>query len=521
MNRFWRATLVGSLLAAGLGFPRLAFAAGVTVITHGFNGDAQGWVLGMAQRVPFYPAFPGTNVICYEVRVTDSGGIVATARKVSGPAPILDSTAEIMIKLDWGDLAGFFSQYDTYEVAAAVVPRLLQTNFIAELNGHALAELPLHLVGHSRGGSLVCQLSLLLGTNGVWVDHVTTLDPHPVNEDGNTDPLVVSDAPLRIYENVLFADNYYQDFGGYPHGQFMNSSFNRYLTALPGGYSSAHSDTHLWYHATIDGRQPANDTEATLAAGDRTAWFTAYEMRGARAGFYYSLLGGGDRFGTDQPGGPGTDRPFFGYNARWDFGAGGIPNRTALPRNHGLWPNPLQFHWNGPSLVAQGQTHTVSLTYQWARDPASNAMVNFYLDDDLNPFNGNERLLQQRTVSGTTSNNISAGSASIGFAANATTPGVHALYASINSGGRTRYLYAPEPITLVSSLQPPALAITRDRATARVEVRGVPGQRLVLETAGDLRDWRAVTTNWLTTTTWTFSEAIVGPGQKYYRAVLR
>jgi len=49
-----------------------ARGAGVTVITHGFNGDAQGWVLGMAGNIPGYYRFPGTNVICYEVRVQNS-----------------------------------------------------------------------------------------------------------------------------------------------------------------------------------------------------------------------------------------------------------------------------------------------------------------------------------------------------------------------------------------------------------------------------------------------------------------
>ena len=209
----WGKSLLFAWVLLTFSAPQMTRGAGVTVITHGFNGDAQGWVLGMAGNIPGHPRFPGSNVICYEVRVSDNGSFVVTPAKIAGGHPTNDFNTEIVIKLDWGDLAGIFSQYDTYEIAAAVVPRLLQTNFIAELNGHALAELPLHLIGHSRGGSLVCQMSRLLGTNGVWVDQVTTLDPHPVNEDGNSDPLFVSDAPLRIYENVLFADNCYQDFG--------------------------------------------------------------------------------------------------------------------------------------------------------------------------------------------------------------------------------------------------------------------------------------------------------------------
>ena len=42
-----------------------------------------------------------------------------------------------MVKLDWRQLAN--NSYSTYDVATAVVPRLMQTNFIAEMNGHALA----------------------------------------------------------------------------------------------------------------------------------------------------------------------------------------------------------------------------------------------------------------------------------------------------------------------------------------------------------------------------------------------
>ncbi len=71
--------------------------AGVTVITHGFNGDAQGWVLGMAGRIPGYDSFPGTNIICYEVSV--SSRFVVTSRKISGGHPANDPSAE---HADWG-----------------------------------------------------------------------------------------------------------------------------------------------------------------------------------------------------------------------------------------------------------------------------------------------------------------------------------------------------------------------------------------------------------------------------------
>jgi hypothetical protein len=515
-ERFIGALLALQLLSALV--PSTGRAAGVTIITHGFGGDAQGWVLGMAGNIPGYYRFPGTNVICYEVRVTDNGGFAVTPRKIAGGHPTNDFNAEIVIKLDWGDLAGIFSQYDTYEVAAAVVPRLLQTNFIAELNGHALAELPLHLIGHSRGGSLVCQMSRLLGTNGVWVDQVTTLDPHPVNEDGNIDPLFISDAPLRIYENVLFADNYYQEFDGYPHGQFMASSYNRRLTSLPGGYSTAHSDMHLWYHATIDLFNPADDTEALLYANDRATWFTSYETSGVRAGFHFSRMGGGNRLSADEPAGVGSDRPAYGYSQRWNFGAGTSPNRTALPVNHGNWPNLIRFNLAGTNLMAQGQSNAIALTYQWAKPAISNATVSIYLDDDFNPWNGNEQLVRHMFASGTTSSNVGAGTAGVDVATTNTTPGVHSVYAKISGGGRTRYLYAPELLTVFSSFQPPTLAIDRSAAgQVRVQVNGIPGQRVVLESTTDVQSWQLLTTNWLVTNRWSYPVQTAGNESRFYR----
>lgn len=510
---------VALLWASLLAVPQ-APGAGVTLITHGFSGNADGWVLGMAGKMRGYPQFPGTNVINYEVSI--SSGFAVTSRKVAGGHPTNDPVAEIVINLDWGALAGFFSQYDTYEVAAAVVPRLLQTNFIAELNGHALAELPMHFIGHSRGGSLVCQMARLLGTNGVWVDHVTTLDPHPVNEDGNTDPLVVSDAPLRIYDNVLFADNYYQEFGGYPDGQSMPSSYNRRLTALPGGYSSAHSDMHLWYHATIDFANPANDSEATLQAGDRTAWFTPYESRGTNAGFHYSQLGGGNRLSLDAPAGSGSDQLALGYNQRWDLGAGVGPNRTALPNNGGNWPNIIKLGLAGTNSMTLGHSNAVTLYCQWAKPATSNATIRLYLDDDFNPWNGNERLVREATAVGTTANELGAGT--VGFevtAANAV-PGVHSIFAKITGGGRTRYLYAPELLTVVPSAEAPTLAVARGAGLQVViGVSGVPGQRVVLQATSDFQIWQPLATNVLTSADWIYFDNLAGRSQRFYRAEVR
>src|SRR6478609_10895582 len=268
--------------------------AGVTVITHGLNGNVTGWVTGMATNVPAYPGFRGTNFSCYNMTFVPAGGggFTLSATRTAGGAPTNSQSGEVIIKLDWSALADG-SVYDTFQVAGYVLPALLNTNFISELGGHALAEFPLHLVGHSRGGSLWCEVSRLLGTNGIWVDHLTTLDPHPLRDPAfPLDAFLYSavDAPANTYVNVLFHDNYWQNLDTFVYGKSVAGAFIRKLTSLGGGYSSSHSDVHLWYHGTINTNTPTSDTEASLLAAQRTSWWVASELAGTNAGFRYSLI---------------------------------------------------------------------------------------------------------------------------------------------------------------------------------------------------------------------------------------
>jgi hypothetical protein len=394
------------------------------------------------------------------------------------------------------------------------------------MNGHALAELPIHLIGHSRGGSLVCEMSRLLGTNGVWVDHLTTLDPHPLNNDGFFDfPYFAVDAPARTYENVLFHDNYYQTLNLLFYGEPVAGAYVRRLTNLDGGYgglAASHSDVHLWYHGTTDLRVPADDTVASIGSAERQSWWASSEDFGVTAGFYYSLIGGGDRLTTNQPAGSGSSRVRDGYNQWWNLGAGSGANRTPLPANNGDWPDLLKLNLAGTNFMAQGQSNAVTFHYQWAKPASSNATVSIYLDDDYNPWNGNERLVRQLTVSGTTSNNFGFGNVSINVAATNTAPGVHSLYARITDGGHTRYLYAPELLTVLTSFQPPTLAIARLSATqVRVDVNGIPGQRVVLQSSANLPAWQPLATNWLATNRWSYVENSTESGRRFFRASLQ
>jgi hypothetical protein len=495
---------------------------GVTFITHGLKGDTDGWITGMANQIPNYHRFPGTHFSCYKAYFyKDAGSWYLTANRVAGHPPLMPGAEEIIVKFDWSQLADGNS-YNTFQIANAAAAALLNTNFISELGGHALAEFPLHLIGHSRGGSLVCELSRLLGTNGVWIDHLTTLDPHPLNNDGfDLDWFLYSDvdAPARTYASVLFHDNYWQDLGWPVYGETVSGSYTRKLTSLSGGYSSAHSDAHLWFHGTIDLGVPASDTEASLSGNERASWWTSYEMQGLQAGFLYSRIGRGNRLSTDRPRGTGSPMISSGHNQNWDFGAGQTGNRTTLATNNGAWPSLIQFNRAGTNAVTQGTSVDVKLFYQWT-GTATNGTISIYLDDDFNPLNNNQTLLKQIAAPGTGSPGfIGSGTIPVPLSATNAAPGWHSLLSVIKANGRTRYLYAAELIQVITA---PTLDITWTGPTEfQIGINGVPGQTVILQSSPNLIEWEPLATNTFSGNRIVVTNApSIGISNLFYRTVL-
>lgn len=526
-------TLILTLLLLGVSVVERAGAGGVTIITHGLDGNTDGWVTGMANKIPTYASFPGTNSTTYLMYFFFSGGnYFLAANRVGGTHPTNSDSGEIIVKLDWRDLAAGGDTYNTYQVASAITPALLNTNFIPELGGHALAEFPLHFIGHSRGGSLLAEVSRQLGTNGVWIDHLTTLDPHPLNDPSFPwDWLLYNavDAPVNTYENILFHDNYWQNIASLVYGKSVAGAFVRKLTNLNGGYadstSGPHSDVHLWYHGTVDWAVPTTDTEANLTAPERTAWWTTNEVQGHNTGLRYSLIGRGDRTSMDQPVGQGFPMIRDGYNQWWDLGAGVANNRTALPVNNGSWPNLIKFNRTTTNQVVQGQAMPVKFYYQWATPATSVGTISVYLDNDVNPLNTNQTLLRSITVfpNGVGGTSISAGTTNLTLSASNAAPGNYAVLAKITTTqGRTRYLYAPEGVEIIVPRQPPTLDIARLNATQyRVGVNGLPGQTVILQSSPDLLQWTALVTNTLASNRWDFTNTpTAGSNARYYRGVV-
>jgi hypothetical protein len=484
------------------------WGAGVTLITHGNNGNTDGWVTGMANALS--QRLNG-NVPIYRLNVTSSGGgFTNTLVKLSGATPTLTATGEIIVVLDWRTLAS--ASYSTYQVANSVAPALAQTNLITELNGHALAEFPLHIMGHSRGGSLVCELSQRLGEMGIWVDQVTTLDAYPLGND----------APAAGYENVLFAESYYQTDYLLFDGVIIPNSHWRRQTAAGGGYtffSDWHSDVHLWYHGTIDLNPTASDTEEQFTSSMRDTWWTASEQKGTNAGFIYSRLGGGNRFSNLQPNGANSAAVNAGLNRNYDVGAGVAANRTALMFNTGDWPNVIRLDLLSTNPVPQGSAAQLRIYFQWAKPASSTMTVEVWRDADANPFNGNEALANSGTASGTTAATVVMGTIPLPVAVTNAPTGTHRLFVKLVVGGRSRILYAAQSLQVTASLTAPVLDIASTESGVLVGVNGSAGQNIVLEGSPDLQLWNPIATNVLSGSRWEFPTPIEAD-IRFYRALL-
>ncbi len=535
--------LGAALVVLSAANPHPVEAAGVTIITHGFESDTSypTWVTAMADEIPVYlqARFPEMDNACstYKLTITAPNGDYSYSppTRTNGSPPSATASGEIIIELDWSAVSGeIFDAYTgTSNVAAFVTQILMATNSFPELNGRPAIEFPIHLVGHSRGGSLMAQISYDLGTNGIWTDHLTTLDPYPLNNDGNDDyPATTVDAPAQYtYATVLYADNFWQDlgvgvFGGDPDGEPVAGAYVRQLEDLSGGYFKVssvdapdHSNVHLWYHGTVDLATPASDTAATITTVERAAWWESEEEKGTNAGFFYSVIGGGNRMSTNQPNGPGTLAIVDGYNRRWDFGVPGAPNRTALPTNHWIWPNLLQFNVTGTNTVTVGHVIDTDLYYQYAGN--SNSTLSVYLDADRNPYNTNSALVLEEAVPATGPGSVNHYS-NLALPTTNVSPGAYAIYGKISDGVHTRYLYAPELVQILAPPQPPVLGVAGwNGAQLLIGVSGLSGQTMLLESSPDLRNWLPVATNTLTSSNWLYTNnAPHDLAQQFYRAVL-
>lgn len=256
-------------------------AGGVTVITHGAqaSGGLPDWTVTLGQAI--LDRADGESTARSIGSIFQHNGATGLWQPVGNSVwtNSNDPNQHVVLLYDWTEES--FTLADGWLDAAAdnLFASLLlpNSNLAAGLAGRSFVEvaldagdggglLDLHFIGHSRGGVLNSLVAKRFDRyfSELTIDHVTTLDAHPASL--MNDPGYVSDNPsinsrVFTYDNVRFADNYYQSDGSYEplippdfDGVIVNGAYNFQIpTAVleNGGSSLEHSDTHSWYYGTV------------------------------------------------------------------------------------------------------------------------------------------------------------------------------------------------------------------------------------------------------------------------------
>jgi Ca2+-binding RTX toxin-like protein len=386
--------------------------SGVTLITHGQGGSAGGEVAATADRIAVR-AGGAAQYVMTVVRDGVAGARVASFVKDDDSPSIEEvSTGEMIIKLDYGDVN--------------TLPTSVPASVVAEyLIANRHVEQQIHLAGPSRGGSLVSNLATSLGERGVWVEHVTYIDPVPADSVVPL-PGIPIDGPMRVTDNVIFADNYWRSddnvLTGFD-GQHVDGAHQGNLnsTVQVDNDGDPHVGAGAYYIATINPSEP-------IAPPARASWFKGTSDAPARdqTGYLFSRIVGGPRPADGL-------HPNFGGTAHRDpvdregTQIASVANVTLLGGSHS---------------EARGTTAHVALHYG---DADSRATIAVFLDRDHNPYNDNTvTRFAQRQFPATEHNAVRLSGPTY-----EAPPGTYFVYARIiGTDGNVRYAYAPQTLTI-------------------------------------------------------------------------
>lgn len=213
----------------------------------------------------------------------------------------------------------------------------------------------------------------------------------------------------------------------------------------------------LLYQATVTLTNPLNNSEATMGATERAAWFNSYEAAGTNSGYAYSRIAGRwDWTSTNRPV-AGGDAIRAGLNSASVFGGNGA--RSSLTWSSAVWPNVAQLDvlTNGTALGLGAYQITVGSTQQLRYaylDYDSGCTVTLHVDTDRNPYNNNDVAISSTQVVASATGAAYAQN-TVAWNTSALPAGTTAcVYARVTDGTRTRYLYAMPTLRLVSATKP-------------------------------------------------------------------
>ena len=423
--------------------------AGVTLIVHGYQPPGGGyptWVEEMADAIDDrLQDSTGWSAARYHIALDGDDPASDRMRRKTGTTLSSTESGHAIVTVDWADLSNDFlnggEHAQSSDIAARVLPFLIDDDTGTDLT-EPLIEMPMHFIGHSRGASVVSELSRLLGRRGGVVDQVTLLDPHPLRE--GRDRLVnvnEQDVPVYVYQNVLFADNYWRtdwiidtpfDF----NGEAVEGAHNQKLRESVldrGGYQFEHSDVHLWYQGTVvaDLRDAAEGRKRP-----RKDWYGGGMPDRKTSGFNFSRVAGGV-----------DDRP--------QNGLAGEASRVGVRPVTNFWPNVQRVALlDDDGLIDPNRSEHVAIEYNLYQGAGR---VDLFVDDDLNPYNANRLWnsvgrLASRTVTG--DGDWDAETTQVSIRARGIPEGEPVyIVARVQSGGKARYVYSLEPLVVGEPLE--------------------------------------------------------------------
>ena len=413
--------------------------AGVTLLTHGWNGYLGGWLEASANAITARLGGP-SQVPKYFLRInpeSDGGPLKATIDHEAGTGtPQTSNSGEIVVVIDWLSV-DTDTRYSLEYIGQTVANFMMNT----PVDGVRLAEVPIHGISLSRGTGLLDAISKGLGKSGVWVDQETYDDPHTIAAMGDPGP--------TVYDNVAFVDDYwrtdYNPVNDSTNGQPVDGAYNLHAQFIQDHYVPyimAHLAPSGYYVGTID-------LNAT-AIGEGpiySDWYGNTPDKPARdkTGFYYSQIVGGTR-------------PLSGVWAP----SGGSGTRTATGQEGAQWANVTDVSTDGSSF-ASGQWMNVRFLRQ---DRDSSATVTFFFDPDKNPYNNNSSspLASQELQS-----IGSADAQTLPVPTAGTAAGTYYLCVKItDADGHTRYAYEHDAISIAAGAPVANARLDADGHTLRV-----------------------------------------------------
>ena len=426
---------------------------GITIITHGFQitpyDSLPSWAFELSQDISrkseqFVPTY------FFRYSESDKSASLADLEDI----PLLSNGAVIV--LDWSKDAGvgpnrdvnFWADATTQEVGDAFFDALFDFDRTYTSKNVKLAEFPLHFIGHSRGASVNSRIIKRLAEKGVVVDHVTTLDPHPVHF-GETDlNSNTSDELMHTYANVVYADNYWREGDiKAPNGEEVDGAFNTYLTemfkahpASPDGCEGPFGDhvlVHVYYAGTVD------ETDNTDGVCEyNTNWYAPpYPVE--HIGY------GTSRKDRSKPRSPvGLSKPLGGSGARVD-----------ITTHDQTWPNAFfKQEEFPPAAFTMYVGEKLRIPFYYASYDSDPLSIQLYLDDDTDPHDESAIPLGYEFRSAGFSG-IKKHTANIELEAQHEGEKQYLLVVATDDTGRRRHDYILSPITVKAEDAPSVISV--------------------------------------------------------------